>query len=63
MRAMRELERGPLPGDHDFEGLGLPAGVAWIRPIPAITSWIVYRFDDERVWVFALLSREPGRVD
>lgn len=63
MRAKRDLERGPLPGPHDFEGLGLPAGVAWIRPLPAIGRWLVYRFDDAQVQVYTLLAREPGRVD
>ena len=63
VRAVADLERGPLPGPADFEGLGLPAGVAWVRPLPAVGRWLVYRFDDAQVRVYALLAREPGHVD
>jgi hypothetical protein len=59
---MRSLASGDLPGTGDYETSFSP-GKAHVRRVPGQNVWILYRFDDEHVFIMTAHGQPPVPVD
>jgi hypothetical protein len=59
---IRALESGELPGSADFE-TAFPPRRAFVRRVRARNLWILYRFDDEHVFVMTVRDQPPVPAD
>jgi hypothetical protein len=59
---LRALVSTPLPGGGDFETPFSP-GRAYVRRVVGHNLWLLYRFDDEPVFVLTARSQPPVPVD
>lgn len=59
---MRALASSPLPGGGDFETPFSP-GRAYVRRVAGHNLWVLYRFEDEHVFILSARSQPPVPVD
>ena len=59
---MRGLASAELPGAGDFETSFSPAR-AFVRRVGGHNLWIIYRFDDDHVFVMTARSQPPLPAD
>ena len=59
---MRALAANVLPGPGDYETWFAP-GRAHVRRVSGHNVWILYRFDDERLFVMTARSEPPVPLD
>jgi len=55
---MRLLAAGDLPGAGDFETSFSP-GRAHVRRVAGLNLWLLYRFDDQYVFVMTARDQPP----
>jgi hypothetical protein len=60
--ALGAMEAGPLPGAADHE-TGFSPGRAHVRRVTGHNLWILYRFDDEHVFVMTARGQPPVPLD
>jgi len=59
---IRALETGTLPGAADDETEFSP-GRAFVRRVPGNNLWVLYRFDDDHVFIMTARNEPPVPVD
>ena len=59
---MRALSSADLPGIGDYETSFSP-GRAFVRRVLGHNLWVLYRFDDDHVFVMTVHNRPPVPVD
>jgi hypothetical protein len=59
---MRALASSGLPGVGDFETAFAPAK-AFVRRVTGQNVWLLYRFDDDHVFVMTARSQPPVPLD
>jgi hypothetical protein len=59
---MRSLASGELPRVGDYETVFAP-GRAQVRRVAGQNLWILYRFDDEHVFILTARGHPPVPVD
>lgn len=59
---LRVLGTGDLPGVGDFETAFSP-GTAHVRRVPGHNLWILYRFDDDHVFIMTARDQPPVPVE
>jgi hypothetical protein len=60
--ATRALAAGDLPGAGDFETSFSP-GRAHVRRVPGHNLWLLYRFDDQHVFIMTARGDPPVPID
>jgi hypothetical protein len=59
---MRALAKSSLPGAGDFETAFAPAK-AYVRRVAGQNLWLLYRFDDDHVFVMTVRGEPPVPLD
>lgn len=62
MTAMRALASSSLPGPGDYETSFSPAS-AQVRRVPGHNVWLLYRFDEQHVFILTARSQPPLPAD
>ncbi len=60
--ALRALTSSDLPGGGDYETPFAP-GTAHVRRVPGHNVWILYRFNDDHVFLMTARSQPPVPLD
>jgi hypothetical protein len=61
-RTMRALAAAQVPGVGDYESSFTP-GRAHVRRVPGHNLWLLYRFDDDHVFIMAARAQPPVPID
>jgi hypothetical protein len=62
-RALDELsEAEALPGPDDYRTGIPPVMTAWVRPIPRVSLWVYYSFDESKVVVSLVRDSPPEAI-
>jgi hypothetical protein len=59
---MRAFASADLPGGGDFETSFAP-GRAYVRRVVGHNLWLLYRFDDDHVFIMSARNQPPVPVD